>query len=61
MDIKKKPISRLLFLRFFYCRYYFETFCKSEYIAKLLTSSKDRSISLFPLFLAYLDSSNKLT
>lgn len=57
------PISRLLFLTFFHVNigYYFETFLESEYIANLLTSSEDKSISLFPLFLAYLYISNKLT
>ena len=63
MDIKRNPISRLLFLTSIHINigYYFETFRESEYIANLLTSSEDKSIRLFPLFLAYLDSSNKLT
>lgn len=59
----QEDISSLLFLIFFHINigYYFETFLESEYIANLLTSSEDKSISLFPLFLEYLDISNKLT
>lgn len=59
----QEDISSLLFLIFFHINigYYFETFLESEYIANLLTSAEDKSISLFPLFLAYLYISNKLT